>query len=305
MRTNSILVLLSLILASGLVISLAMPALAQSTWYPRSEDYVTTGDVYADNLVLTGDGTIEGSFAINGSLIDDGNVSTATNFEENITMEKNLTVSEYVIANLIGDVTGTASNINIGDFINTEYGVKNTSNKILVNLTANDGLEFGTGATLGSLGVKTGDGLDTGASGVLVDVTDVIDTAAGLKEDASNNVQVNLSNGLKFGTGADAGAVQVDAEDASLAVGADGVKVAVGKFNQTSIAGGAAGDHTLTGIAVGDELIGVLYFAKADGNLTAITDIQSEFTVGANKISNPAGTVTSGGYLVVTYLDRT
>lgn len=96
-----------------------------------------------------------------------------------------------------------------GSIIDTEYGLKNESGVIIVNLTTNDGLEFGTGATLGALGVKTGDGLDTGATGVLVDATDIINTGEGLYESSENNIAVNLTEdgGLGFGTGADSGAL--------------------------------------------------------------------------------------------------
>lgn len=98
-----------------------------------------------------------------------------------------------------------------GSIINTAYGLKNLSGDAIVNLTANDGLEFGTGATLGALGVKTGDGLDTGATGVLVDATDIINTANGLYESTENNIAINLTEdgGLGFGTGADSGALIV------------------------------------------------------------------------------------------------
>jgi hypothetical protein len=78
------------------------------------------------------------------------------------------------------------------------------------------------------------------------------------------------------------------------------------------IDGGAAGDHTVTGIAVGDALRAVL---KLDFTLTegvpntrtwAVSDLTSEFSIaGANTINNTGGSVTTGGVLVVVYEDLT
>jgi hypothetical protein len=64
-----------------------------------------------------------------------------------------------------GDLTGTASRVPIGTFLDTEYGLKNTSNKIRVNLTTNAGLEFGTGATEGALTLDPSDASLTLAAG--------------------------------------------------------------------------------------------------------------------------------------------
>ncbi|MHB8123489.1 MAG: hypothetical protein ACYDG4_15200 [Desulfuromonadaceae bacterium] len=73
------------------------------------------------------------------------------------------------------------------------------------------------------------------------------------------------------------------------------------------ITGGAAGDHTLTGIATGDELVGVLYVAKGAENLTAVTDVGTEFSINAtaDRISNWAGTNTTGGYLLAAWGHKT
>jgi|GEM_PF-5175650 len=345
-----------------------------------------------------------------------------------------------------GDITGTASRVAIGSFLDTSHGLKNATNKARINLTADDGLEFGTGATLGALGIKTGDGLDTGASGVLVDVTDfidtgyglaenandirvnltankglefgtgasqgslqakasngislgasgiavnltadkgleigtgaaagglqveegdgidlgsggvavnatdIIDTGAGLKEDGSNNIQANVSDGLKFGTGATLGAIQVNitankgiavgtgseagsiranisdglefgtgtalgaikvkATDPSINVSSAGVSLGTGKIKTLVVAGASPGDVTVTGIAVGDELLSVVRFDvaadtgtdAAGDKVQAVSTITSEFTVGAAKINNAAGTDTSGDSLMVQWLDRT
>ncbi len=56
-----IMVMLSIALAS-----------AQSTWYPRSADYNTTGDINADNAAFSGDVAITGTLTIGGGAIADG-----------------------------------------------------------------------------------------------------------------------------------------------------------------------------------------------------------------------------------------
>jgi hypothetical protein len=73
------------------------------------------------------------------------------------------------------------------------------------------------------------------------------------------------------------------------------------------IEGGAAGDHTVTGIWPGDELIAVVRLIR---NATAaninIADLQAEFTISAgNTINNTGGTDTTGDSLLVLYRDLT
>lgn len=72
------------------------------------------------------------------------------------------------------------------------------------------------------------------------------------------------------------------------------------------IAGGSAGNHTLTGVAVGDELSGVLYAATADGKVSTITDLSSEFTILDDDVVENAGhTDTTSGYLIIGWIDKT
>ena len=67
----------------------------------------------------------------------------------------------------------------------------------------------------------------------------------------------------------------------------------------TSIAGGAAGDHTVTGIKTTDELVAVV---SIDDTTHAGTVITSECTISAAAtINNAAGTNTTGGHVVVAY----
>ena len=78
------------------------------------------------------------------------------------------------------------------------------------------------------------------------------------------------------------------------------------------INGGAAGNHTVTGIVVGDVLRAVLKldFTLAEGapnvRTWAAADLTSEFAItAANTINNAGGTDTTGAVLVVVYEDLT
>lgn len=82
-------------------------------------------------------------------------------------------------------------------------------------------------------------------------------------------------------------------------------KLGSGAIKSTIIAGGIAGDHTVTGIAVGDNLVAVLFVDATDASET-YSDLTAEFSIaGGDTINNAAGTDTSGGGLVVIYEDRT
>jgi len=72
---------------------------------------------------------------------------------------------------------------------------------------------------------------------------------------------------------------------------------------QTIIAGGAAGNHTVTGIKTTDTLVAVIEMDFTDASETG-ADLLSEFTISAaNTINNAAGTDTTGGFLLVTYVN--
>jgi hypothetical protein len=72
--------------------------------------------------------------------------------------------------------------------------------------------------------------------------------------------------------------------------------IARDSLKQTVIAGGAAGNLTVTGIKVGHRLVSVL-------NLTDGTDLTSEFSVSAtNTINNTGGTSSATKKVLVTYI---
>jgi len=78
-----------------------------------------------------------------------------------------------------------------------------------------------------------------------------------------------------------------------------------GAVKATIIAGGAAGDHTVTGIEVGDALRAVLFIDATDAS-EAYTDLTAEFSITADDtINNAGGTATTGGGLVVVWEDLT
>ena len=76
------------------------------------------------------------------------------------------------------------------------------------------------------------------------------------------------------------------------------------------VAGGAAGDHTLTGIKAGtgkggaqrgDQLISVLH---QDGTSGILVDLTSEFSITADDtINNTGGTATTSDFLIVIWVD--
>ena len=80
------------------------------------------------------------------------------------------------------------------------------------------------------------------------------------------------------------------------------------KVRTDYLAGGAAGDHTLTGIEVTDYLIKVTQIILLEGapnTFDAPVDISDEFTVTTkDTINNAAGTDTTGDLLAIEWYDR-
>lgn len=75
-------------------------------------------------------------------------------------------------------------------------------------------------------------------------------------------------------------------------------------LRQTVITGGAAGDHTVTGIKSEDVLKAVNHLVGDGTQLTgAVNDLTDEFSIsGDDTINNDAGTDTTNGVLIVTYI---
>jgi hypothetical protein len=104
----------------------------------------------------------------------------------------------------------------------------------------------------------------------------------------------------------DLGSAAGDSESAFLQPIVAGSGIGGGGFlKKALIAGGAAGDRTVTGIKSGDELVQVLQFVGAGVALTDIVDLTSEFTAATGKINNSGGTATTGDKLLVLWIKKT
>lgn len=88
-----------------------------------------------------------------------------------------------------------------------------------------------------------------------------------------------------------------------LTADVDGKAVAASRavIEQTIIAGGSAGAHTVTGIETTDDLLAVIEIDGTDASET-YADLTSEFSISADdEIDNTGGTDTTGSGLVVLY----
>lgn len=98
---------------------------------------------------------------------------------------------------------------------------------------------------------------------------------------------------------------EVDADGVlktGVALKADGTLVSRAPgLKQALITGGAAGDHTVTGIATSDKLVSVYHYTP--GSASAFADLTGEFTISAaDTINNAGGTSTASDTLLVTYV---
>jgi len=123
------------------------------------------------------------------------------------------------------DIASSVISADVTDFIDTDYGLTESSNNIRISLAATSGLEFSTGAlqvadeiagaglAISSkvLAVNVGDGLEIDSDAVVVDVTDIIDTSFGLAEVANRmRVKVAAAGGVDFDA---SGGLQIDVTD--------------------------------------------------------------------------------------------
>ncbi len=138
--------------------------------------------------------------------------------------------------------------------------------------------------------------------------SNIIDTNYGLTN-SSNKIRVNIGSatGLQFS----AGSLGIKAADPTIGLSSSGAKLGASKVHVSTISGGAAGNHTLTGSALGDEVCGVTYWAKPTYNLSSMSDLTTEFQgtgkgiIASNVIANGGGTNTAGGFLQIFWIDRT
>jgi len=74
-------------------------------------------------------------------------------------------------------------------------------------------------------------------------------------------------------------------------------------LNVTLVAGGAAGNHTVTGIVAADEIVFVGHISTA-ASIATLADLTAEFTAGAGVINNTSGTDTTNDQLLVIWVDK-
>lgn len=128
------------------------------------------------------------------------------------------------------------------------------------------------------------------------------DTGTGTPATSLNNT---AAGGFYYGVALEAvsaaatATIQVMHSPPSGGVSSDhGIKVKL-------VDGGAAGDFTVTGIAVGDRLVFVGEFATKAA-IATLTDLTSEFSItAADTINNAGGTATTSDQLMVIYHDLT
>lgn len=73
-------------------------------------------------------------------------------------------------------------------------------------------------------------------------------------------------------------------------------------IRQVAISGGAAGNHTLTGITTKDVILGVSHITGDGTQLTGGEDLTAEFSITADDtINNTGGTSSANGVLIVLY----
>jgi hypothetical protein len=102
-----------------------------------------------------------------------------------------------------------------------------------------------------------------------------------------------------------AGVAAVLAEDASLVVGASGVKVKAAALKHVLADGTASATNvTVSGMAVGDELISV-HAQATKASVGTITDRTAEYAIGTGELTKAAGTDESSNQLDIWYWDRT
>lgn len=113
---------------------------------------------------------------------------------------------------------------------------------------------------------------------------------------AAGHIGTGAVTAAKLGTGA-----VTEAKIGAGAVTKD--KLGTGFLKVALVAGGAAGNFTVTGIATADSLITVLHLPNA-GAVDDIADLTAEFSIAsANTINNTGGTASTGGLLLVIYQD--
>ncbi len=158
--------------------------------------------------------------------------------------------------------------------------------------------------------------LSVAKSGANSDITSLtgITTPLSLAQGGTNaatasdaRTQLGLGTAAVAAATSFATATQGGKADTALQPIVAGSGIGAGGFAKHAVvAGGSAGDFTVTGIKTGDELDEVLYFVGAGTAVTDISDLTAEYSItGTNTINNTGGTASTGGKLVVRWTKLT
>ncbi len=193
--------------------------------------------------------------------------------------------------------------------VNPGNGIEIVTNTVAVKRQTTSGLDLtasglaiadsvaGGGLVIASkiMAVNPGDGIDIVTDAVAVDVTDFIDTLAGLKEDASNNIQIKLGtpdSGLQFEAGG------------GLELGTPLTITAV----STNVVTGAGHNHDVTSSSdVGTVAPGastLLHATSAGGLILASLGVKGSVSITNNGDLYVSGTIGGASGVMVTLGDR-
>ena len=101
-----------------MVVLLAMAvnlAVAQDTFYPRSADYTTTGDINADNGIFTGDLTVTGAVSATGGVVSEGKYSGNFFIVNPYTLGLGTGACSVDFGRATGDMKGVAGKTRLND----------------------------------------------------------------------------------------------------------------------------------------------------------------------------------------------
>ncbi len=95
--------LVAIIVTAALLIGAAA---SQSSWYPRSENYTTTGWFVGDGLYLSGDGIIEGNLTVGGTIMNTALDERIGAIEDDVGDVTNMTTTATDLAAAVDELDG-------------------------------------------------------------------------------------------------------------------------------------------------------------------------------------------------------
>lgn len=209
----------------------------ESVRVATTEELIVTSSGLGEGKTLTATSTgvlvIDGITLVNGDRVLIKDQTDAVNNGIYIVTSTGSVSTAYILTRAI-DFDGTPSNeVSGGAFAFVESGTINANTgwvvsadgSITVDTNDIDWVQFS-----GAGSYTAGDGLDLVGGQFSVDVTDIIDTAAGLGEDGSNNIQVKVEadgaivfDGVNGGLEVNVDATTIEIATNTLQVKADGI----------------------------------------------------------------------------------